>query len=159
MIQGDTGMAMRKGLAAQCGAPAQGWTLTELLMVMAILGILAAVAIPGYQQQQRQARRSDAQTALLQLQLDQARYRSHNERFASETAALGWTSDRSSQGHYRLQIAQADSNGFVIEAHAVGTQRADTACNPMRLALQDAATVVLSSGADTSGDSARCWRP
>ena len=54
-------------------ADIRGWTLTEMLVCLALLGILAALALPAYQEQQRLARRSDGQAALLQLQTDQAR--------------------------------------------------------------------------------------
>jgi type IV pilus assembly protein PilE len=37
----------------------QGWTLAELLISLALMSVLAALALPAYQQQQRQARRTD----------------------------------------------------------------------------------------------------
>ena len=80
----------------------QGWTLVEMLITLAVMGVLAALALPTYQQQQRQTRRSDGQAALLQLQTDQARWRSTHSSHAESLSALGWTSDRSPLGHYRI---------------------------------------------------------
>ena len=126
--------------------------------MVAILGIVAALAVPGYQQQQRQVRRGDARAALQQLQFDQARHRGSHPVFASETAQLGWVSDFSPQGHYRLQMTQSGSEGYTAEAVAVGPQAQDSACNPMRLTWRDAATVILSSGPELDKDPAQCWR-
>lgn len=139
-------------------APA-GVTLVELLVVLAIMGILAAVALPQYQQQQRQTRRGEARAALQQLLLDQARYRGSHDRFATQLTDLGWTSERSPQGHYRVQITQATEAHHVAEATPIGPQANDTACAPMRAHWRDAATVVHSSGLNEDSDPARCWGP
>lgn len=55
--------------------PAKGFTLIELMIVVAIVGILAAIAYPSYAEQMRRAKRSDAQTAILEVsQLLQRHY-------------------------------------------------------------------------------------
>jgi type IV pilus assembly protein PilE len=122
------------------------------------MAVLAAVALPAYQAQQRQARRHDAQSALQQLQLDQTRWRGTHSSHASDLASLGWPSDRSPGGHYRIGIEDATPDGYTLMATPTGAQASDTACNPMRLQVQHAASVVLSSGADAAADVARCWR-
>lgn len=135
-----------------------GWTLTELLISLALMSVLAALALPAYQQQQRQARRGDGQAALLQLQMDQARWRSAHDSHTDTLGALGWSSDRSSQGHYQISITQASADSYTLEAVALGGQAADRDCNPLRLSWQGSATAVFSAGSEIGSDPARCWR-
>lgn len=139
-------------------AKSSGWTLSELLVSLALMAVLAAVALPAFQAQQRQARRSDAQSALQQLQMAQARWRGTQSSHTSDLANLGWTSDVSPGGYYRLAIEDTDSEGYRLIATPIGAQARDSACAPMRLQLRHMATVVLSSGADLAGDPGRCWR-
>ena len=135
-----------------------GWTLSELLISLALMTVLAAVALPAFQAQQRQARRSDAQSALQQLQLAQARWRGTQSSHATDLASLGWAGDLSPGGHYRLAIEDASPEGYSLIATPIGAQARDSTCAPMRLQLRHMASVVLSSGADLAGDPGRCWR-
>lgn len=145
-------------LRGASSARIQGWTLTELLISLALMGTLAALALPTYQQQQRQARRSDAQVALQQLQMDQARWRGQHDSYADSLTALGWSSDLSPRGQYQISIPQADAEGYTLEAWPVGGQVADRDCSPMRLTWRGSATTTLSAGVDTDNDPQRCWR-
>ena len=135
-----------------------GWTLSELLVSLALMAVLAALAVPAFEAQQRQSRRSDAQSALQQLQLAQARWRGTQSSHAPDLASLGWVGDFSPGGHYRLAIEDASHEGYTLTAIPIGAQARDNACAPMRLQLRHMATVVLSSGSEMGGDPGRCWR-
>ncbi len=139
-------------------ARSKGWTLTELLISLAVMGTLAALALPAYLQQQRQARRSDAQVALQQLQIDQARWRAQHDTYADSLTALGWGSDQSPRGQYRISISQADAEGYTLEAWPLGAQSADRDCSPLRLRWQGSATATFSAGQHPDSDPNRCWR-
>ncbi len=145
-------------LRGSSSARTPGWTLTELLICLAVMSTLAALALPAYQQQQRQARRSDAQVALQQLQMDQARWRTQHDTYADSLSALDWGSDQSPRGLYRLSIAQADAEGYTLEAWPVGAQAADRDCSPLRLTWRGSATTTLSAGQHPDSDPDRCWR-
>lgn len=139
-------------------ANGQGWTLAELLITLCLMSVLAALALPTYQQQQRQARRIDGQAALLQLQVDQVRWRSHHDLYTDSLSDLGWSSDRSPQGHYLISVTEATAEAYSAEATALGGQAVDQECNPLRLRWQGSATAVWSAGAHADSDPARCWR-
>lgn len=135
-----------------------GMSLTELSVTLGIVGLLTAAVLPGYGEHQRRTRRMDAQTALIQLQMAQSRWRTSHDRYAEAVSLLGWHSDASAQGHYRLAIDHSGEDSFQVSATAQGPQAKDEACNPMRLALRDSATVVYSAGPSTESDPAACWR-
>lgn len=123
-----------------------GFTLIEILIALAIVAILAAIAMPSFQQQIRQARRADGQTALMRLAIAQEHFRADCPRYASQIGGtrgcadtndhLG-ESDLSTDGHYRLAVESATSSAFKLTATPVGAQIHDkaggTACNPLTL--------------------------
>jgi type IV pilus assembly protein PilE len=132
-----------------------GFTLIELMMVLAITGILASLALPFYQAHIRQARRLDAQAGLQRIQMEQSRWRAYHDNYTTQLADLGLQSN-SPQNHYQLSITEASAEGFTAQAQAVGDQARDLNCQPMQLRLLNS-TSILSSG--TSGvDTGRCWK-
>lgn len=133
-----------------------GFTLIELMVVLAIMCILLSLATSSYGDHQRRARRLDAQEGLHSLQQAQARYRDQHPTYANNLLALG-LADRSPLGHYQLGITQADENGYILMATPVGMQSLDEACSPMRLQLSDKATLTQSAGTDTQ-DPQGCWK-
>jgi type IV pilus assembly protein PilE len=92
----------------------------ELLAALSIVAILAVLSVPSYQQQIRQARRADGQTALLRVAIAQERFRASCLRYAdrvdgapdctpgAESLGLG-LSAQSPDGHYRLDLTEADA--------------------------------------------------
>ena len=65
-----------------------GFTLVELMVVVAIVAILAAVATPAYINHQNRARQTEAVEALLRARMDQESYWAENNRYASTIGCL-----------------------------------------------------------------------
>ena len=66
-----------------------GFTLIELMIVVVIIGIIAAIAYPSYRDYTRQARRSDAQTALLRWATLQEKFYADCRTYAASLAGSG----------------------------------------------------------------------
>lgn len=72
----------------------KGFTLIELMIVVAVLGVLAAIAIPSYQNYRVKVNRTDMRTEMLQVAQNLQRYQVANKTFADAKANLGFVSDK-----------------------------------------------------------------
>ena len=126
----------------------RGFTLIELMIAVAVVAILAAIALPSYQDYVRRARRSDGKEALLRVQIEQEKWRTNNSSYTSTLSDLGLTSP-SVEGYYTIAIA-AGANGisFTATATATGSQASDSGCTPL--------TLTVAAAGETKGP-AGCW--
>lgn len=110
-----------------------GFTLIELMIVIAIVGILAAIAIPNYTEYVRKSRRSDAKSSILEVTQRLERFYTEKARYTTSFTDIGYPAAvlDSSQGYYRLSISAGASgiaSSYTVTATAQGAQLADTAC-------------------------------
>jgi len=85
-----------------------GFTLIELMIVVAIIGIIAAIAYPAYQDQVRKAKRSDGTSKIMDAMARQERYYSEQNTYTLDMAELyGAGNDPvdSDEGHYKIDGA------------------------------------------------------
>ncbi len=102
-----------------------GFSLLELLIALSIVAILASITVPSYSSFVAKSRRTDAMSALLQLQLAQQRWRAANREYARDLSSLRWTDDLSSEGYYRVQIRRSNAADFLALAIPRGAQKDD----------------------------------
>lgn len=141
----------------------KGFTLVELVITMAIIGILAAIAYPGYSAYVVRARRSDAQAALLDLASRMERYYSQRNTYATATIGTGaatdlTTSTQSSEGWYTLSIPVKTASTYTLQASPNGSQaKADTTCQSLTLTNLGVKGIANGTGGTPSGPVTRCW--
>jgi len=148
----------RAGLA---GKKAHGFTMIELMVVVAVIGILTAIALPSYQSYVLKSKRTMAKTALLDLASREEKFYSTNNAYTAVAANLGYTAfplsllddagSNSPTNRYTVTVAvvaNANPPTFTLTATAVGRQSDDTSC----------LTFTLNSlGQQTSASASNCW--
>lgn len=113
---------------------AAGFTLTEMMVVVAIVGILSAIALPGYQNYMVRSSRSAAQTEMLELGAAQERIFLNSGAYTNSVSAaytglstggLGVTSGRTRDNRYSLGVTLSGTQFYTLTATPVtGTQQA-----------------------------------
>ena len=90
-------------MAVSTKKPISGFTLIELMIVVAIVGILLAVGIPGYQSVVQKGRRAEAKTALMDMANRQERLMLDRSLYTTDLADLGYQAPfESENGRYAL---------------------------------------------------------
>ncbi len=105
-----------------------GVTLIELMVVVAIVSVLAAIAIPSYRSYLLRSHRAEAKAALLNLAAAQEKFYLQNNTYAANAAlatappaGLGLQATTTG-GYYNIAIAGGDINGYTASATATGGQ-------------------------------------
>lgn len=119
-----------------------GFTLIELMIVVAIVAILATIAYPSFADQMRKSRRAEAMASIQDGQLRMERWRVDHASFAGSGLAIADTT------HYKFEIA-ADGNMYSIKATPQGGQAKDS-CGTLTLGRNGSAVTKT----PTTGN---CW--
>jgi type IV pilus assembly protein PilE len=142
----------------------QGLTLIELMVVLAIIGVLSALAYPSYQQHLRRSERLAAMGALLEAQLVMERHYAALHRYTQDAAghvapvlpARLQTIPAGGSARYQLSV-QATLEAYTLLATPV---LAGVACASFTLTLtQTGAKGALAEGVAVDADTAaECWQ-
>lgn len=151
----------------------RGFTLVELMIVVVVVAVLAAVALPAYFDSIRKSRRAEAIALMSQVAQAQERWRANNPSFAVDfgtnflrvgtSVASGVTS--LTETYYTITIPSAASpTDYRVRAVARGSQLSDSRCAAleMRMTAGNLSYISSTSTVDatitaTMTDANRCW--
>jgi type IV pilus assembly protein PilE len=144
-----------------------GFTLIELMIVLVVAAILAAVAIPLYLNQVRESRRTDARSALLDLAGREERYFATNNAYTNDSTQLGYTTAGDTwpqtigSGYYQIAQPTVPAAGITAPSYSItatpvagSPQAADTTCASFTVTSTGQESALNSASAD---ESSTCW--
>lgn len=139
-----------------------GFTLIELMIVIVIVGVLATIALPAYQDSVRKSRRTEALSTMLDLQLRQEKWRANNSTYGTEASI--WTSPPNlDTSYYDFTITPSTVGGtawYYITASALSSQQQDKqyGVSCATLTLNPMYKDVTPANPDPDKYPAECWR-
>lgn len=143
-----------------------GFSLIELMIVVAIVAILAAIALPAYQKYIMQSRESSAKSALLDLARREETFYSTNNAYTTQLDSLGYGTiagnaiqvpNNTNEDYYQITItapagAATTATTYTATATPVGSQSNDV-CGQYSLTNLG----VQTASGTTSGGGVNCW--
>jgi type IV pilus assembly protein PilE len=144
------------------GKKSNGFTITELIITMAIIGILSAIIVPMYTNHIRRARRSDSKVALENVRAMEEQRRAENGAWTTDPndlVSFGWPDDGGGgadnywPGDYNITLA-AHASGFL----ATATPRAGTRQDRSDGGAANGWLAIDADGNKTSGGADDKWR-
>lgn len=109
--------------------PGKGFTLIELMIVIGVVAILAAIAYPSYQDYLRRARRVEGQGTMMNIQSLEEKYRVNHPIYLGTLSSLGTFTS----AYYSFAISGTSGTAYTITATATGSQTRDAGCTTMTL--------------------------
>ncbi len=104
----------------------RGFTLIELMIVVAVVGILTAIALPSYKEYIARGHRADARAGLLQTQLWLERASTALGTYPTTLPATQTWANDTNQHHYLIGLKAGSSNSnFTLVATRRGAQTGD----------------------------------
>ena len=114
----------------------RGITLMELMIVVIIVGILAAVAYPNYREFAARAKRNEAKAALLQIATQQERFYLNNNTYTTDMTQLGFPVGANyvtESGSYTVNVPAADASDFTATAIYNKTDGEENKCGSFNI--------------------------
>ncbi|MEO0422142.1 MAG: type IV pilin protein [Pseudomonadota bacterium] len=130
-----------------------GFSLTELMIVVSIITILGAFALPSFTNQIRRSNRTDATAALMRVAAEQEKFYLQNNSYGDMSELNDPVTDA---GYYTLTIPTANATTYTITATPTegGPQVNDAICASFSINAAGQRTAVDTTGGDTS---TACW--
>lgn len=142
-----------------------GITLIELMIVIAVVGIISSIAYPSYQEHVRKTHRSTSQASLLELSQFMERYYSEVGNYTSASLPFSQSPNDGSPAKYNITSVIA-TTAYTLTATPTGSQANDTQCGALTISSTGVKCIVLAGPVTKCSDNAtatvreevsRCW--